>query len=235
MFSATWPKAIKTLAEDYLTNYVHATVGCLSESHAVNLQIEQIVDFCQSEQQKKQNLFKILDEVCAFAPDRKTIIFVRTRDKVNRLNKDLEQNGYKALLLHGSKSQQLRNEVLKEFRETPNALLLATDVASRGLGKDESIENGFLILVLHIDVDDVRFVINYDFPTTDAVYIHRIGRTGRSSQTGTAFTFFSNEDARHAPALIEILDKAGATVHPAILNMGRKNGFSKWVQNVRSE
>jgi len=134
MFSATWPKSIKTLAEDYLTNYVHATVGCLSESHAVNLQIQQIVDFCPNEQQKKQNLFKVLDEVCAYAPDRKTIIFVRTRDKVNRLSKELEQNGYKALLLHGSKSQQMRNEVLKEFRETPNALLLATDVASRGLG-----------------------------------------------------------------------------------------------------
>ncbi len=134
MFSATWPKSIKTLAEDYLTNYVHATVGCLSESHAVNLQIQQIVDFCPNEQQKKQNLFKVLDEVCAYAPDRKTIMFVRTRDKVNRLSKELEQNGYKALLLHGSKSQQMRNEVLKEFRETPNALLLATDVASRGLG-----------------------------------------------------------------------------------------------------
>ncbi|CAF4870611.1 unnamed protein product [Rotaria socialis] len=215
MFSATWPKSIKSLAEDYLTNYVHATVGCLSESHAVNLHIEQIVDFCPNEQQKKQNLFKILDEVCAYAPDRKTIIFVRTRDKVNRLSKDLEQNGYKALLLHGSKSQQLRNEVLKEFRETPNALLLATDVASRGL-----------------DVDDVRFVINFDFPTSDAVYIHRIGRTGRSSHCGTAFTFFSNEDARHAPALIHILDEAGATIHPIILQIGRKNGFNKWVTNV---
>ncbi|CAF2053183.1 unnamed protein product [Rotaria magnacalcarata] len=215
MFSATWPKSIKTLAEDYLTNYVHATVGCLSESHAVNLHIEQIVDFCPNEQQKKQNLFKILDEVCAYAPDRKTIIFVRTRDKVNRLSKDLDQNGYKALLLHGSKSQQLRNEVLKEFRETPNALLLATDVASRGL-----------------DVDDVRFVINFDFPTSEAVYIHRIGRTGRSSHCGTAFTFFSNEDARHAPALVHILDEAGATIHPIILQIGRKNGFNKWVANV---
>ncbi|CAF1138264.1 unnamed protein product [Adineta steineri] len=215
MFSATWPKSIKTLAEEYLTNYVHATVGCLSESHAVNLNIQQIVDFCPNEQQKKQNLFKILDEVCAYAPERKTIIFVRTRDKVNRLSKDLEQNGYKALLLHGSKSQQMRNEVLKEFRETQNALLLATDVASRGL-----------------DVDDVRFVINFDFPTSDAVYIHRIGRTGRSAQCGTAFTFFSNEDAKHAPALINILDEAGAVVHPIILQIGRKNGFNKWVANV---
>ena len=215
MFSATWPKSIKTLAEDYLTNYVHATVGCLSESHAVNLNIQQIVDFCPTEQQKKQNLLKILDEVCAYAPDRKAIIFVRTRDKVNRLNKDLEQHGYRALLLHGSKSQQMRNEVLKEFRETSNALLLATDVASRGL-----------------DVDDVRFVINYDFPTSDAVYIHRIGRTGRSAQCGTAFTFFSNEDAKHAPALINILDESGAMIHPIILQLGRKNGFNRWVNNV---
>ena len=122
MFSATWPKSIKALAEDYLNNYVHATVGCLSESHAVNLNIQQIVDFCPNEQQKKQNLFKILDEVCAYAPDRKTIIFVRTRDKVNRLSKDLEQNGYKALLLHGSKSQPMRNEVLKGNISTHTSL-----------------------------------------------------------------------------------------------------------------
>jgi superfamily II DNA/RNA helicase len=87
---------------------------------------------------------------------------------------------------------------------------------------------------ISIDVDDVRFVINFDFPTSDAVYIHRIGRTGRSSQSGTAFTFFSNDDAKHAPALIRILDEAGAVVHPILLQIGRKNGFNKWVANVGS-
>ena len=81
----------------------------------------------------------------------------------------------------------------------------------------------------------MRFVINYDYPTSDAVYIHRIGRTGRNSQYGTAFTFFSNEDARHAPALIQILDEAGAVVHPILLQLGRKNGFNKWVANVGSK
>ena len=87
----------------------------------------------------------------------------------------------------------------------------------------------------YLDVDDVRFVINYDYPTSDAVYIHRIGRTGRSSQCGTAFTFFSNEDARHAPALIRILDEADSMVHPIILQLGRKNGFNKWVKHVGSK
>lgn len=91
------------------------------------------------------------------------------------------------------------------------------------------------MILFHIDVDDVRFVINFDFPTSDAVYIHRIGRTGRSSQSGTAFTFFSNEDAKHAPALIHILDEAGAVVHPILLQIGRKNGFNKWVTNVGSK
>ncbi|CAF5200347.1 unnamed protein product, partial [Rotaria magnacalcarata] len=116
VFSTAAQKSIKTLADNYLTNYVHASVGYLSESHAsVHLNVEQIVDFCPNEQQKRQNLFRILDEVCAYAPMRKTIIFVRTRDKVNRLNKELEQNGYKALILHGSLSQQIRNQVLKGF------------------------------------------------------------------------------------------------------------------------
>lgn len=91
------------------------------------------------------------------------------------------------------------------------------------------------MLLSIVDVDDVRFVINFDFPTSEAVYIHRIGRTGRSAQMGTAFTFFSNEDARHAPALIQILDEAGAMVHPILLQIGRKNGFSKWIPNVGSK
>ncbi|CAF3567560.1 unnamed protein product [Rotaria socialis] len=213
VFSTSSQKSIKTLADHYLTNYVHASVGYLSEPHSsVHLNVEQIVDFCPNEQQKRQNLFRILDEVCAYAPMRKTIIFVRTRDKVNRLNKELEQNGYRALILHGSLSQQIRNQVLKEFRENSNVLLLTTDVASRSF-----------------DVDDVRFVINYDYPTSDAVYKHRITRI---TNCNIAFTFFSNEDAKHAPALLYILDNAGAVVHPILLQIGRKNGFNKWVANV---
>ncbi|CAF1178481.1 unnamed protein product [Rotaria sp. Silwood1] len=189
IFSATTQKSIKSLADNYLTNYVHASVGYLSEPHPFTyFNVQQIVDFCPTEQYKKQNLFRVLDDVCAYAPLRKTIIFVRTRDKVNRLNKDLEENGYKALLLHGSINQQTRNEILKEFRENSNVLLLTTDVASRSF-----------------DVDDVRFVINYDYPTSDAVYKHRITRIANCS---IAFTFFSNEDAKHAPALIHILDDA---------------------------
>ncbi|CAF0824511.1 unnamed protein product [Didymodactylos carnosus] len=213
MFSATWPKTIKVLAEDYLKDYVHVTIGCLTE-YSVNLNIQQIVQIC-NEQQKRQQLFNTLRDI-GQEEEHKCIIFVRTREKVNRLNKELEQQGYKALLLHGSKSQQIRNEVFKEFRETPNALLLATDVASRGL-----------------DVDDVRFVINFDYPNTDDVYIHRIGRTGRSSKFGTAFTFFQREDGKHACALIKILDEAKQTVHPILLQIGRQNGYNQWVQNVK--
>ncbi|CAF0789687.1 unnamed protein product [Didymodactylos carnosus] len=213
MFSATWPKTIKGLAEDYLKDYVHVTIGCLTE-YSVNLNIQQIVQIC-NEQQKRQQLFNTLRDISQ-EEEHKCIIFVRTREKVNRLNKELEQQGYKALLLHGSKSQQVRNEVFKEFRETQNALLLATDVASRGL-----------------DVDDVRFVINYDYPNTDDVYIHRIGRTGRSNNFGTAFTFFQREDGKHACALIKMLDEAGQTVHPVLLQIGRQNGYNQWVQNVK--
>lgn len=114
IFSTTTNKSVKTLADNYLTNFVHASVGYLSDPHSpVYSNVQQIVDFCPNEQHKKQNLFRILDEVCGYAPLRKTIIFVRTRDKVNRLNRELEQNGYKALLLHGSFNQQMRNQILK--------------------------------------------------------------------------------------------------------------------------
>ncbi|CAF4106656.1 unnamed protein product [Rotaria magnacalcarata] len=99
-------------------------------------------------------------------------------------------------------------------------------IASSGSGKTLAF---ILPLIFQLHVDDVRFVINYDYPTSDAVYKHRITRI---TNCNIAFTFFSNEDAKHAPALIYILDDAGAVVHPILLQIGRKNGFNKWVANV---
>merc|ERR1712013_486315 len=98
---------------------------------------------------------------------------------------------------------QIREWVLKEFRSGKAPILLATDVASRGL-----------------DVPDISFVVNYDYPHSGEDYIHRIGRTARASRTGTAYTFFTQGNAKNAAELISVMEEAGQTVPPKLKELG---------------
>ena len=100
-----------------------------------------------------------------------------------------------ALAIHGDKKQEERDWVLKEFREGRNPILVATDVAARGL-----------------DVKDIKHVINYDFPGQIEDYVHRIGRTGRAGAKGKAYTFFTKDKARMAPELVKILREANQQI-----------------------
>ena len=102
----------------------------------------------------------------------KVLIFGRTKHGIEKLNKELEFRGFKVGAIHGNKRQSQRQRVLQSFKQNEIQILLATDVASRGL-----------------DIDNVTHVINYDLPQTYDDYIHRIGRTGRAGKTGCALTF----------------------------------------------
>lgn len=104
----------------------------------------------------------------------KTLIFLRTKRGVNDLQKNLLEVGFRSAVLHGNKSQNQRKRSLENFRDGKISILIATDVASRGL-----------------DINDITHVINYDLPESYEVYIHRIGRTGRADKKGTALTFVS--------------------------------------------
>jgi superfamily II DNA/RNA helicase len=101
----------------------------------------------------------------------KTLIFGRTKHGVEKLSKELINRGFSAEAIHGDKRQSQRQSIIKRFKNNEIKVLLATDVASRGL-----------------DINNVTHVINYDLPETYEDYVHRIGRTGRGSQTGTAYT-----------------------------------------------
>jgi ATP-dependent RNA helicase RhlE len=105
---------------------------------------------------------------------KKVILFTETKRLADRLCKKLNQNGIKSGQIHGNKSQNFRNKVLDEFKNESIRVLVATDVAARG-----------------IDVQDVTHVINYQLPMTMDSYIHRIGRTGRAGKTGRAITFIN--------------------------------------------
>ena len=171
MWSATWPKEVRRLAEDFLQGEdAHINIGA-SELHA-NHNILQIVDVCD-EYQKEGKLAKLLEEIGS-EPQNKILIFVETKRKCDELTRLMRRDGYPAMCIHGDKQQKERDWVLGEFKHGATTILVATDVAARGL-----------------DVDDVKFVINYDYPNNSEDYIHRIGRTGRKGRTGTSYTLFS--------------------------------------------
>ena len=145
------------------------------------------------ENEKEHELLALLKTITSDA-NNKSIIFVETKKKVEDILKVILREGYHAQSIHGDKSQNERDYVLESFRNGRTSILVATDVAARGL-----------------DVEDVKSVINYDYPNTSEDYIHRIGRTGRCEQTGTAYTFFTPGNARQARELLAVMNEAGQT------------------------
>jgi superfamily II DNA/RNA helicase len=203
MWSATWPKEVRKLAEDFLTNYIQVNIGSLELS--ANHNILQVVDVCDG-REKDGKLFQVLDEISQ-QEEKKTMIFTQTKKGADNLTRRMYAQGYSAVAIHGDKTQSERDSVLHDFRSGRSMILVATDVAARGL-----------------DVDDVKFVINFDFPNSSEDYVHRIGRTGRSNKTGTAYTFFTRDDAKQAKALIKILTEAKQVIHPKLAEMERMGG-----------
>ena len=206
MWSATWPKEVRRLAEDFLTNYIHINIGATT-LHA-NHNILQIVDVCE-EQQKEEKLSRLLDEIGCEAHN-KILIFVETKRKADDLTRLMRRDGYPAMCIHGDKQQKERDWVLGEFRNGSTTILVATDVAARGL-----------------DVDDVKFVINYDYPNNSEDYIHRIGRTGRQNHTGTAYTLFTPGNASKAKDLVDVLAEAKQVINPRLQELVHSTGFGR--------
>ncbi|KRZ03343.1 putative ATP-dependent RNA helicase DDX5, partial [Trichinella zimbabwensis] len=198
MFSATWPTEVRALAESFLRDYVFVNIGSLQL--AANHNIEQVVEIV-SEFEKHERLLKLLQEVTKDS-DPKVLIFVETKRKADELTRWLRQKGWPVLSIHGDKAQGERDWVLNEFRTGKSPIVIATDVAARGL-----------------DVDDIKFVVNYDYPQCSEDYVHRIGRTGRCNRTGTAYTFFNANNARYAKDLIDVLVEAKQHVNPKLYEL----------------
>uniref|UniRef100_A0AAZ3SHN5 RNA helicase n=1 Tax=Oncorhynchus tshawytscha TaxID=74940 RepID=A0AAZ3SHN5_ONCTS len=203
MWSATWPKEVRQLAEDFLKQYVQINVGALQLS--ANHNILQIVDVC-NDGEKDDKLLRLLEEIMS-EKENKTIIFTETKRRCDELTRRMRRDGWPAMGIHGDKSQQERDWVLNEFKYGKAPILIATDVASRGL-----------------DVEDVKFVINYDYPNSSEDYIHRIGRTARSQKTGTAYTFFTPNNMKQASDLIAVLREANQAINPKLLQMAEARG-----------
>ncbi|KAG2182233.1 hypothetical protein INT43_007160, partial [Umbelopsis isabellina] len=130
MWSATWPKEVQRLAQDYLNSYIQVTVGSLNLSASHN--VSQIIEIC-TEPEKRGKLIKHLERILD-QPQNKTLIFTGTKRTADDITRFLRQDGFPALAIHGDKAQSERDWVLSEFRSSRSPIMVATDVASRGLG-----------------------------------------------------------------------------------------------------
>ena len=157
------------------------------------------------EEEKHDKLLRLMEEIMA-ETENKTIIFTETKRKCDILTRDMRRDGWPAMCIHGDKSQPERDWVLNEFRSGKSPILVATDVASRGL-----------------DVTDVKFVINFDFPSQVEDYVHRIGRTARAGQSGTAYTFFTQGNSKQARSLIDILREAKQAINPRLIELSQSS------------
>ncbi|KAJ3121662.1 ATP-dependent RNA helicase dbp2 [Nowakowskiella sp. JEL0407] len=187
-WSATWPKEVKALANEYLKDFIQVNIGSMELSASHN--IRQVVEI-MNEMDKRQNLVKLLDKLSSTDPNTKTIIFAGTKRTADQLTENLRRDGFHALAIHGDKKQNERDWVMDQFKTGKHPILIATDVAARGL-----------------DVKDIKNVINYDLPNNIEDYVHRIGRTGRAGTKGTAWTFFTHDNYKMASSLVQIMDEA---------------------------
>ncbi|KAL5849062.1 hypothetical protein ACOSQ4_007075 [Xanthoceras sorbifolium] len=201
MYTATWPKEVRKIAGDLLVNSIQVNIGNVDEL-AANKAITQHVELVP-QMEKERRLQQILREQ---ERGSRVIIFCSTKRLCDQLARSIGRN-FGAIAIHGDKSQGERDWVLNQFRTGKSPILVATDVAARGL-----------------DIKDIRVVINYDFPTGIEDYVHRIGRTGRAGATGVSYTFFSEQDWKYAADLIKLLEGANQHVPPEVREMALRGG-----------
>lgn len=189
-FSATWPREVKTIAAQFVTHQtVYIFVGGVEEKLVANKAIRQQVDVMSSSHEKNGRLMEILRS----KRGERVIIFCSTKRMCDQLSYSVGRE-FGAQAIHGDKKQSERDWVITNFKNGRSPVMVATDVAARGL-----------------DIPNVAAVVNYDFPNGVEDYIHRIGRTGRAGASGEAFTFFTPQVIERAQWLVELQD---SEVHP---------------------
>lgn len=209
MWSATWPKEVQSLARNYMTNYIQVKIG--SADLVANIKITQkthIVDHWE----KDKVLSDVLTEVAGDeSQNPRIIIFCNQKRRCDDLVEKMQEYGWPAEALHGDKAQNQRDRIISDFKIGRRSILVATDVAARGL-----------------DVKDVKAVINYDFPGNCEDYIHRIGRTARgNSKEGLSITFFSPKDDRsNAKKYVEILKDSKQEIPAELSALAARGGNS---------
>lgn len=168
LFSATFPKEVERLAKQSLRNPARISIGMSRPAHTVSHALYPVPQHL-----KRSLIMELLKETKTDS----VLIFTRTKHRARRLDQQLQKAGYRVTSLHSNRTQNQRQRALQGFKSGQFQIMVATDIAARGL-----------------DVDRISHVINFDMPDTADAYIHRIGRTGRAERTGDAFTLITPDD-----------------------------------------
>ena len=180
MFSATMPADIRQLADSILSSPVRVQIAAASAAADT---VEQSVYFVE-----KRNKPALLKHFIEQAGVTRALVFTRTKHGADKVARHLARAGIRAEAIHGDKSQNARQRALVNFKSSKPPILVATDVAARGL-----------------DIDDVSHVVNYDMPNVPETYVHRIGRTGRAGATGIAVSFCDHDEREHLRDIEKLL------------------------------
>ncbi|KAG9248834.1 Pre-mRNA-splicing ATP-dependent RNA helicase prp28 [Calycina marina] len=191
MYTATMPPTIEKIAKKYLRRPAIVTIGNVGEAVET---VEQRVEFVSGEEKKKKRLKEILTSG-EFQPP--MIVFVNIKRNCDAVARDIKSMGFSSVTLHGSKTQEQREAALASIRNGSCQVLVATDLAGRG-----------------IDVSDVSLVVNFNMATNIESYTHRVGRTGRAGKSGVAITFLGNEDVDVMYDLKQMLGKSSISRVP---------------------
>ncbi|XP_077211880.1 DEAD-box ATP-dependent RNA helicase 37-like [Tasmannia lanceolata] len=216
LFSATFPKEIQRLASDFLSNYIFLAVGRVGSSTDL---IVQRVEFVL-ESDKRSHLMDLLHAQRANGAHGKqalTLVFVETKKGADSLEHWLCLNGFPATTIHGDRSQQEREHALRSFKSGTTPILVATDVAARGL-----------------DIPHVAHVVNFDLPNDIDDYVHRIGRTGRAGKTGLATAFFNENNSSLARSLAELMQESNQEVPAWLSRYAARSSYGGGGRNRRS-
>ena len=192
LFSATIPKEIAALADSLLKNPVRISI---TPSAKPVEKIEQKVFFVEKAEKRE-----LLADIIRQSNVHQTLVFTRTKHGADRVARDLSRAGIKAKSIHGDKSQNQRQRALTEFKDCKIAVLVATDIAARG-----------------IDINELPLVINFELPNIPETYVHRIGRTGRAGQEGVAISFCDRSERPYLADIEKLIGKripvAGEILH----------------------
>jgi len=219
MFSATWPAAIQAIAGEYMVDPVRVyvgyeaivatdedgnqTAGDVDDSLSANKRVAQTVEVIE-DRARESRLRELLKKYqTGKNKNDRILLFALYKKEAERLEYNLKREGWNCSSIHGNKSQVERTKALADFKSGKCPLLVATDVAARGL-----------------DIPNVEVVLNYTFPLTIEDYVHRIGRTGRAGKNGISYTFFQSGDKSHAGELQQVMKQAGQKIPDDLMKFG---------------
>ena len=200
MFTATWPEAVRKIAEQFTSEPTHVRIGEGGTRLTANTSITQTVEIIEEEAKLDRAIAVLRANIVDGA---RGIVFCGTKRRCDFVDRKIKACGLRSAgAVHGDKDQAEREYALDLFRKGKAPVLVATDVAARGL-----------------DIPGVSFVLVYDFPLQTEDYVHRIGRTGRAGAVGASHCFFTRDDAPAARELVQILEGAAQTVPDALRDM----------------